>query len=123
VEYKRGKPKPDSCDEVQLCAQALCLEEMLRVRVPEGALFYGKTQHRHEVAFTTKLRAETETACLRLHELFDERVLPRVKREPKCKGCSLLEVCQPAVTAPGRSAARYVARALAETQTGRGEEE
>jgi CRISPR-associated exonuclease Cas4 len=51
VEYKRGKPKPDRCDEVQLCAQAMCLEEMMEVEVPQGSLFYGKTRHRHDVAF------------------------------------------------------------------------
>ena len=113
VEYKRGKPKADHCDEVQLCAQALCLEEMLSVRVAEGALFYGRIQKRHDVSITAALRHETEVACARLHELLLVRRVPRVKMEPKCKQCSLFDVCQPAATAPGRSASRYLARALA----------
>jgi CRISPR-associated exonuclease Cas4 len=117
IEYKRGKPKPDHCDEVQLCAQALCLEEMLHVSVPEGALFYGRIQRRQDVAFTAKLRVRAESACLRLHELLRIGIAPRVKRQPKCKRCSLLEICQPAATAPGRSAASYLARAVAQAQT------
>src|SRR3990172_12230212 len=60
VEYKRGKPKPDNCDKVQLCAQAICLEEMLNVEIKEGALFYGETRHRHDVEFSATLRRETE---------------------------------------------------------------
>ena len=63
VEYKRGKPKIDDCDKVQLCAQAICLEEMLNVEIPEGALFYGQTHHRHDVIFDKALRLETEDAA------------------------------------------------------------
>jgi CRISPR-associated exonuclease Cas4 len=120
VEYKRGKPKTDSCDEVQLCAQALCLEEMLHVSVSAGALFYGRIQRRHDVAFGADLRARTEKACGRLRELLDGGIAPRVSREPKCTSCSLLEICQPAATAPGRSAARYLARAVARSRAGDG---
>ena len=111
VEYKRGKPKRDHCDEVQVCAQAICLEEMLEVTVPEGALFYGTTQHRHDVTFSIGLRDETRWAARRLHELFATGVAPRVPREPKCHRCSLVEVCRPDATGPGRSARRYLANA------------
>ena len=113
VEYKRGKPKADRCDGVQLCAQAICLEEMLSVEVPEGALFYGRTQHRHEVRFDSSLRTATEAAAARLHQLLAERSTPRVKREPKCARCSLVEVCRPETTGSRRSARRYLAGALA----------
>jgi CRISPR-associated exonuclease Cas4 len=71
VEYKRGRPKKDNSDKVQLCAQALCLEEMLDVDIPAGALFYGKTRRRQDVVFDSDLRRETEDAAQRFHELFE----------------------------------------------------
>lgn len=112
VEYKRGRPKRDRCDEVQLCAQALCLEEMLQAAIPAGALFYGKTRRRFKVAFDATLRAETESAAARLHELIASGVTPRAMREPKCDNCSLLQVCLPDALASGRSARRYLDRAI-----------
>ncbi|MFW6163929.1 MAG: CRISPR-associated protein Cas4 [Planctomycetota bacterium] len=117
VEYKRGRPKPDRSDEVQLCAQALCLEEMLAVDVPEGALFYGKTRRRLAVAFDESLRAETETAAARLRTLFESRETPKPERSKKCQRCSLAQLCLPKA-ARGRSAARYLRDALAEHQEG-----
>ena len=69
MEYKRGKPKPDECDKVQLCAQALCLEEMLATPVPAGAIFYGQPRRRLDVTLDDALRAETERAAERLHDL------------------------------------------------------
>src|SRR4030042_5519578 len=74
VEYKRGKPKPDDCDKIQLCAQAICLEEMLGVEVPCGALFYGKTRHRLEVTFDPSLRENTQQAAARAHEVISSGV-------------------------------------------------
>lgn len=112
VEYKRGKPKRDHCDEVQLCAQAICLEEMLKVTVPAGALFYGATQHRHDVVFTAALRDETTDAARRLHALIAGGTAPRVSQEPKCRRCSLVDLCRPDATAPRKSARRYLAAAL-----------
>src|SRR4051794_32949805 len=98
VEYKRGRPKPGGADEVQLCAQAMCLEEMLGPAVPRGALFYGRTRRRKAVEFTPALRARVEAAARRCHELFDARVTPRVARHTGCDRCSLLESCLPGVT-------------------------
>ncbi len=112
VEFKRGRPKPDHSDEVQLCAQGICLEEMLSVAVPAGALFYGATHRRHEVALTKALREETIRASQRLRELVASGVVPRVARQPKCRGCSLRELCRPDATAPRKSARRYLAAAL-----------
>ncbi len=112
VEFKRGKPKLDHCDEVQVCAQAICLEEMLGVSVLDGALFYGATQHRHDVRLGPELRQETADAAIRLHALFDRRISPRVQREPKCGRCSLVDICRPDATGPGRSARRYLRAAV-----------
>lgn len=95
VEYKRGKPKAGHCDEVQLCAQALCLEEMTGAAVPEGALFYGKTKRRYTVPFDKALRERTEALSARLHRLFDAGVTPGAKYEKKCRSCSLIEFCMP----------------------------
>lgn len=95
VEYKRGKPKAHDADRVQLCAQALCLEENLRVSIPLGALFYGQNRRRQDVAFDTSLRTATLDAITRLHQLIDSRTTPRAQREKKCDACSLLPVCLP----------------------------
>lgn len=116
VEYKRGRPKSNRCDEVQLCAQALCLEEMLATPVPAGALFYATVRRRTEVVFDRELRATTERAAARLHQLFAAGETPPAVREPKCDSCSLLDVCLPA--APKRSARRYLERLLAGEEDG-----
>lgn len=118
VEYKRGRPKRGRCDEAQLCAQALCLEEMLNVAVPRGALFYGKIRRRREVAFDAALRGLTEEAARRLHQLVAERQTPDAVRERKCRRCSLLDFCLPRAS-PARSASRYLAEMLAPEEAGR----
>lgn len=118
VEYKRGRPKIHRADEVQLCAQALCLEEMYGVEVESGALFYGKKHRRKPVAFDAELRSLTEDAARRLHELFRSRRTPLAVREKKCDRCSLLEVCLPA--APARSAGAYLDRLFRPEEESRG---
>jgi len=95
VEYKRGKPKPDDCDKLQLCAQAMCLEEMLDLEVPCGALYYGKTRHRLDVTFDHALREETEKAAARARELIREGMTPKAVYTKKCKSCSLQVYCMP----------------------------
>lgn len=114
VEYKRGKPKRDNCDKVQLCAQALCLEEMLDVEVPCGALFYGKTRRRRDVDFDHALRQETEGAAKRLHGLIESELTPNPVFSPKCKSCSLFHVCLPKTIEKRHSAKQYLSRALQE---------
>lgn len=111
VEYKRGKPKPDDSDKVQLCAQALCLEEMMNVDVPEGALFYGQTRHRHDVKFDSALRKETEDAAKRLHELIESGITPKAEYSAKCKKCSLVELCLPKIS---RKASNYLLKVMEE---------
>jgi CRISPR-associated exonuclease Cas4 len=111
VEYKRGKPKIDDCDKVQLCAQAICLEEMLNVEIPEGALFYGQTHHRHDVTFNKALRMETEDAAKKVHALIESGITPKAEYSKKCKKCSLLEVCLPKMS---RKASNYLMNAMRE---------
>jgi len=96
VEYKRGKPKPDDSDRVQLCAQALCLEEMFGRPVPAGCLFYGQRKRRTDVAFEPALRAATEDAVRRLRALIAAGITPPAVHLPKCASCSLERLCLPA---------------------------
>jgi len=110
VEYKRGRPKPDHCDWVQLCAQALCLEEMLQAQIPAGAMYYGQPRRRQEVAFDTGLRTETENLCRRLHELIAECLTPPPVNDKRCENCSLLPLCLP--KALFRSVSKYLDQAL-----------
>jgi len=95
VEYKRGRPKKDSSDKIQLCAQALCLEEMTGVSVPNGSIFYWSTRKRFEMDFDAVLREKTRKLCLNLHELFNSGKTPNAKYSPKCDRCSLLDLCLP----------------------------
>jgi CRISPR-associated exonuclease Cas4 len=113
VEYKRGKPKAHDADRVQLCAQALCLEEMLGSSVPAGALFYGKTRRRLDVPFDAELRAITAQTITRLHELIASRRTPAaVYEKAKCDRCSLINLCMPKAR-QRIGASDYVERALA----------
>lgn len=95
VEYKRGKPKEDDADELQLCAQAMCLEEMLICEIPEAFLFYGETKRRLNVILDKGLRERVKTIAKEMHELYDKRYTPKVKVSKKCKSCSLAEICMP----------------------------
>jgi CRISPR-associated exonuclease Cas4 len=95
IEYKRGRPKRDQSDEVQLCAQAMCLEDMMGISITTGALYYVSRRERFEIELADQLRAVTEGACARLHRLIHRGIVPVVAREPKCKSCSLEPVCLP----------------------------
>lgn len=113
VEYKRGRPKSIDSDRVQLCAQALCLEEMLGAAIDEGDLFYGRTRRREVVPFDMALRAKTVDTIARVRALIDLGVTPRAKYEKqKCDHCSLRDLCLPQGTGPTTSPSRYLARAL-----------
>ena len=114
VEYKRGKPKADDCDKVQLCAQAICLEEMLDVTIPEGALFYGQTRHRLDVVFGEALRRETEETARRAHDLIASGRTPMPVYEKRCESCSLLTECLPKTIQKRRSVKAYMTRILGE---------
>lgn len=116
VEYKRGRPKINSCDEVQLCAQAICLEEMLGVSIESGALFYGKNRRRHEIVFTELLRSKTQQAAQRVHELIGNGTTPSANYEKKCDHCSLYELCQPKQVAKGSHSANRYLNTLLQTE-------
>lgn len=113
VEYKRGRPKAHDADRVQLCAQALCLEEMLNQEVPAGALFYGATHRREDVVLSDDLRARTESAVARVRAIIIEGRTPLAGREAKCEACSLEDLCLPSALGPRHSAAKYLSDAVA----------
>jgi CRISPR-associated exonuclease Cas4 len=115
VEYKRGKPKKDNCDKVQLCAQALCLEEMLNIEVPCGALFYGKKRRRTDVTFDSALRQQTEDTAMRLHELIASGRTPKPVYMKKCDSCSLVKICLPKTIERKRSVKRYLSGVIRES--------
>ncbi len=108
VEYKRGKPKITDCDKVQLCAQALCLEEMLGQKICEGALYYGEPRRREEVVFSKELREKTIQMAEKLHSLIDGKITPSAVFDKKCRNCSLANLCMPDVVGKQKSAIRYV---------------
>ncbi len=111
VEYKRGRAKKGDADRVQLCAQALCLEEMLGVSIGTAVLFYGRTRRRTEVKLDDPLREKTITAARELREMIVSEVTPPAESGEKCKSCSLVNECLPKVTG-GRSAAAWLERQL-----------
>ena len=114
VEYKRGKPKQDTTDALQLCGQAVCLEEMLCCQIPTGALYYGETHRRTEVEFTPELRQEVRTLLEEMHALYERGWTPKVKPTKACSACSLKELCLPKLMRK-QSVADYLRDHLEET--------
>jgi len=109
VEHKRGRPKAHRADEVQLCAQAMALEEMFAVEITAGALFYGQPRRRTAVTFDPALRALTQEVAVATHVLIAGGRTPRIGYEKKrCDGCSLIEICRPQTTGAQRSAAAWL---------------
>ena len=119
VEYKRGRPKSDAWDEVQLCAQALCLEETYGVRIAGGALFYGTSRRRTAVDFDGPLREQTEGLARRMHEMFSAGVTPAAVYAARCEKCSLIERCMPRMSTRQRDVEKYLATALRDAPTDR----
>ena len=103
VEYKRGKPKPVLMDEIQLCAQAICLEEMTGQTINEGALWYMQTRHRLPVVFSGSLREQTLAIIAQVRALLESGTTPPPEYGKHCKACSLLEMCQPKLMEKDRS--------------------
>lgn len=112
VEYKRGKPKAHRADEVQLCAQAICLEEAFGVAVPEGALFYGETRRRQVITFDADLRTLTSHIAGAARAMIAGAITPAPVHRPACRRCSLQELCQPARMEKPPSIARWLAEQL-----------
>ena len=98
VEYKRGKPKASDIDKVQLCAQALSIEEMLSVEVTNGALWYWQTRKRIDVKFDNQLRIQTKAFITKVQQLFTIGKTPPPTKEKHCQACSLIDICQPSLT-------------------------
>jgi len=95
IEYKKGSPKPFDADQLQLCAQALCLEEMLACAIPEGSLFYGEPKRRTRVPFTPELRGRVKDIVLQMHDYFRRGHTSKPKPAQRCRACSLVEICLP----------------------------
>jgi CRISPR-associated exonuclease Cas4 len=114
IEYKRSRDKAGSMAyRVQLCAQALCLEEMLGIAVPEGAVYDGRTHRRQAVTFDNELRRLVESLAERMHELFRQKLTPPPVLKKACRSCSLFEQCLPEKINPERRVSRYLERWLA----------
>ena len=103
VEYKRGKPKPVLMDEIQLCAQAICLEEMTGQTINDGALWYMQTRHRLPVVFSGSLREQTLAIIAQVRALLESGTTPPPEYDKHCKACSLVEMCQPKLLEKDRS--------------------
>lgn len=108
VEYKRGKPKREPSDEAQLCAQAICLEEMLSATIPLGYLYYGQTRHRVAVELSAELRQLVAEMAQEMHAYFQRGYTPRVKPFKGCRSCSLAEVCLPVLQEKVIPASEYI---------------
>lgn len=95
IEYKKGKPKATEEDQLQLAAQAMCLEEMFSTQIMEGALFYGETKRREVVEIAEALRREVKETFLEMHQYYERKYTPKVKMSKGCNRCSLKEICMP----------------------------
>ncbi len=113
VEYKKGRPTTLEADSMQLCAQAVCLEEMLCCQIPEAYLYYGEPRKREEVILNEQLRDRLRHTVKQMRELSRRRVTPQVKKGKACRGCSFEGICLPKVTG-GSSAAAYLQTAILE---------
>ena len=115
IEYKRGSSRSDDADQLQLCAEAMCLEEMLVCDIPAGALYHGETRRRQPVAFTPELRAEVEACVSQMRELWQRGHTPQVKPTKACNACSLKELCLPKLLRR-RSASAYLRERMEEAE-------
>ena len=107
IEYKRGRPHAQSGDELQLCAQAMCLEEMLCCSIQQGALYYGESRHRQSVEFTQALRQTVQDSIGQMHQLYQRGCTPKVKPTKSCNACSMKELCLPKLVSR-RSVSTYL---------------
>jgi CRISPR-associated exonuclease Cas4 len=108
VEYKRGKPKEDERDVVQLVAQAMCLEEMLGCSIASSDFFYDETKRRVKVEITEALRNQVIDLSAEIHRIYDQRITPKAEGGKHCKSCSLTDICMPRLTSKKASVANYI---------------
>lgn len=116
IEYKRGISKVSDADRLQLCAQAMCLEEMLGCPVPEGALYYGETRRRERVELNSELREQVSSMLSEMHAYYSRGYTPKVKTGKHCNACSLKELCLP-VLCRSSSARAYLKNRIEEDDT------
>lgn len=112
IEYKHGEPKENTSDEVQLCAQVICLEEMLNCKISEGAIFYFKIRKRISIKITEELRNETIELSKQFHELINSGKTPKAEYTKKCESCSFIDECFPESVGKGKSVNSYLKRRL-----------
>ena len=118
IEYKHGKPKENTSDEVQLCAQVICLEEMLECTIDDGALFYFKIRRRIPVPITDELRKETIELAERFHRFVADGKTPAVVYSKRCESCSFIDECFPESAGKNKSAVDYIRRRLRQDVAG-----
>lgn len=116
VEYKKGKPKENNADILQLAAQAVCLEEMLLCKIEKGYLYYGETRHRTEVPIDDAIRRELAEITEEMHKYYSRMYTPKVKTSKRCNACSLKEICMP-VLCRDKSARLYIKSRVKEAET------
>ncbi|KFI99085.1 CRISPR-associated protein Cas4 [Bifidobacterium stellenboschense] len=121
VEYKHGRPKQQDADRLQLCAEAMCLEEMLACTIPEGALFYQQTKHRERVCFDSSLRERIVAMTHEMHDLINRGHTPKVRPSKSCRACSLRDVCLPNLVKT-QSARQFIEDRLKAESTKRSDE-
>lgn len=120
VEYKRGRPKKDDRDIVQLCAQAICLEDMLAVPIEYGDIFYGEIRRRQRVLFDAAMRQRVANLALSMHELFEKGTTPPAESGPNCRLCSMVDVCMPKLTKKHQTVQGYIRKMLNDAAAGKG---
>lgn len=113
VEYKKGTSKQNDADRLQLCCQAMCLEEMLCIDIPEGALFYGETRRRERILFSSELRERVKSLLQEMHSYYSREYTPKGRQTKSCNACSLKEICLPRITKT-KSVSGYIREALKE---------
>lgn len=117
IEYKRGEPKKNDVDELQVAAQALCLEEMLCCTIPFGYIYYGGTRHRTKVLFNDPLREKVKSMFKEMHRYFEQRYTPKVKRTKSCNVCSLKDICLPILN-KNKLVSEYINKQILEEENG-----
>jgi len=116
VEYKRGRPKQDERDKVQLCSQAICLEEMYGTNIACGSLYYGETRHREHIVFDRELRCHVRTLAITMHQLFKDGKSPKANYARRCSQCSLVDLCMPKLTMKELTVKQYLENAICDNR-------
>lgn len=115
VEYKRGKPKTDDSDVLQVAAQALCLEEMLCCTIPHGYIYYGEIRRRVKIEFTNEIKNRVKSIFAEMHKYYAQQYTPKVKISKKCNACSLKHICLPVLN-KNKSVSGYIEKRISEEE-------